>query len=238
MRAGSEILDVAVEGRNGAGALGVGPGLFVCLFAGLLVERGNPLACFRHVRARSEILDVAVEGCGGTGADRFGPGLLVGVLARLLIRRGLLLGRGLLCVRLLPHAERSVAPAMDATTASLRHTMRGRNLGSRGRSAFMAALLSGLHAPLALFRVQYVPKYSHGQKIGFRTLFPSVGSCGTSRRLQRQLDGRPTEKGHACVRSMAQEFSAAHASRAKRRPRSTRRLASGTSGMTCASTAS
>jgi hypothetical protein len=45
MRAGAKLLNVVAESGGGAGALRLSPSLLVLLFAGLLVEGGDALAC-------------------------------------------------------------------------------------------------------------------------------------------------------------------------------------------------
>ena len=88
MRAGRVALQIGIERRHRAGAVGVGPSLVVQGLAGLFVECGDALARLRHVRAGSEILDVAVEGRNGPGTLGVSPGLLVRLLAGLLVERG------------------------------------------------------------------------------------------------------------------------------------------------------
>jgi len=50
VRAGAELLNIASECRGGAGLLSIGPGLLVRFLAGLLIERGKPLARLGDVR--------------------------------------------------------------------------------------------------------------------------------------------------------------------------------------------
>src|SRR5262249_11058942 len=75
VRARTELLDVAVECRGGAGLLGVGPGLVIGVLAGLLIERGKPLARLGHVRARAEVLRICSDCRRRTGAHRVRPSL-------------------------------------------------------------------------------------------------------------------------------------------------------------------
>ena len=88
MPAGRVALQIGIERRHRAGAVGVRPSLVVQGLAGLFVECGDALARLRHVRTGSEILDVAVEGRNGPGALGIGPGLLVRLLAGLLVEGG------------------------------------------------------------------------------------------------------------------------------------------------------
>src|SRR5262249_14622882 len=81
MRARAELLYIAGVCRGGAGLLGIGPGLIVGILAGLLIERGKPLARLGHMRAGAEVLSIRGEGRGGAGLLSIGPSLLVRLLA-------------------------------------------------------------------------------------------------------------------------------------------------------------
>src|SRR5258708_2228629 len=112
MRAAAEILNIGRIGRNGAGLLGVGPGLLIRRLAGRFVERDDALARLRYVGAGAKVLQIRRICRGGAGLLGVGPGLLVGLLARLLVRRLLLL-LCLLRIRGLAASRRQGSPSAD-----------------------------------------------------------------------------------------------------------------------------